>query len=827
MAFVKKLRGGIVGVGKSAEKAGSQTEEFAESSDHLDQSLNRTDGRLAGLRTSYLKVAAAAAAVVAVFSKLVRIVGEWIKLSNIQQRAETKLQTTLRNLVGATEAQVQALKDQASALQDVTGYGDEATISAQAMLATFKLTAEEIGQLTPRLLDMAESARKAGQAEAGLEQISVALGKAFSDGLGSLKRYGVALTKAQEAAFKLASQQDKVAILTRVLDGNFRGLAAAVGATYEGALRKAEAAQGDFGETLGDQLTKNREWLSLQTLIKESWQQLSAGITGSSAEISAAVSALAGVINVSFGAIRSVWNTAQIAFKSLVLVINEGINLINQGMAKITFGDVSKDFERAADELMAKNRELRDSIGQDVAEAVEAGRAMLNAFDKAGEGIDGAKAKVDALNSGLGETAKAAHLAGENLYELGDGAKSFAGSAEILSKALESLGVDVEEVNTGLKKTSRDLITNFTAIATSVELSGDVILKAYQAAIAKTDDVRTLTELTRLMTVAVREGSASAEHATEAHLSLGNEIGRVTGKFTTYTKAMALVKRVTAEVAEELNSATGALADLSKVNTFHELTNIASELQKLHRAGKITADELSRSIGHIQARLAEMAKTAHEEVTDVRKAFKDGEKAADDLKDSVRGVNDELEGMGDRARAGVDALGEPKQYTDRLASALHQVGVAAGLTGDILDRFVADNLDAMWYAWKIGGGKVEALLKQLQREAEALAKASSDPFNPVQPPGAPSSPYAPPADPGLRAEAGAQPPGATAVDLDAWLDKWGHLFDGLGDRLVGKLDENAAAAERSASRPVVAVLDEQQAALVLDKQFSRLESLRR
>lgn len=371
------------------KKVGQITSSMRRVSDASAQSANkieRSNTRAAG---SFSKIGVgakgAALAVAAAIGAVISQISQWTRAAAVQERAETKLATTLTNLTGATQEQINALKAQAAALQQVTGYGDEQTISAQAMLGTFRLNAEQIQQLTPRLLDMAEASRKAGNENVDLETISIALGKAFTSGIGSLSRYGVAMTDAQKEAFKLADQQEKVRILTEVLDGNFKGLAAAVGDTYEGALRKSDAAQGDFYETLGNLFTKNKAFIKLQELFKKTWDDLSAGIGGASKEIGAAISVLAAIFTHSFNGIKITWNAFQIAFKTGALAITKSLALITKGLSFVTFGDLSAELKQTASDLDKYGDELSAGISEDFSDIGDAVKSTAAAFGAIGD----------------------------------------------------------------------------------------------------------------------------------------------------------------------------------------------------------------------------------------------------------------------------------------------------------------------------------------------------------------------------------------------------------------------------------------------------------
>lgn len=74
-----------------------------------------------------------------------------VKAFDEQIKAETKL----RNALGDNAEAFKVLKKQAQDLQKVTLFGDEATIEAQAMLATLGLTSEQIQMIMPRVQDFA------------------------------------------------------------------------------------------------------------------------------------------------------------------------------------------------------------------------------------------------------------------------------------------------------------------------------------------------------------------------------------------------------------------------------------------------------------------------------------------------------------------------------------------------------------------------------------------------------------------------------------------------------------------------------------------------
>ena len=92
-----------------------------------------------------------------------------------------------RRLEDAIGGAAEALKKQAVELQKTTRFGDEATMAAQAQLATLGLTEDQILKLTPLVQDL--SART-GKDLAGAAKIVVG---AISTGATTLEKFGVKL----------------------------------------------------------------------------------------------------------------------------------------------------------------------------------------------------------------------------------------------------------------------------------------------------------------------------------------------------------------------------------------------------------------------------------------------------------------------------------------------------------------------------------------------------------------------------------------------------------------------------------------------------------
>ena len=106
-----------------------------------------------------------------------------VKAAIEANEAHIKLQNTFENNARLSDSSVEAFEAQADALRNLTGVDDEAIIGGQALLGQFKLTGDQVLELTPLIVDLSA---KMG---IDLEAASKAVGKATEGNTGSLARY--------------------------------------------------------------------------------------------------------------------------------------------------------------------------------------------------------------------------------------------------------------------------------------------------------------------------------------------------------------------------------------------------------------------------------------------------------------------------------------------------------------------------------------------------------------------------------------------------------------------------------------------------------------
>ena len=116
-----------------------------------------------------------------------------------------------------------------------TGIISAGTLKAsQAQLGTFMLSSQSVKTLTPALADLIANVKGYdATAEDGV-QLSNLLGKVMTGNVGALSRYGVTLDANQKKLLAHGSQEERAAVLAKVLEQNFGGVNKAMAATPYG-----------------------------------------------------------------------------------------------------------------------------------------------------------------------------------------------------------------------------------------------------------------------------------------------------------------------------------------------------------------------------------------------------------------------------------------------------------------------------------------------------------------------------------------------------------------------------------------------------------------
>ena len=180
---------------------------------------------------------------------------ESLNLAREQALAEAQLEQVIESTGSAAGVTADEMRELASRLQDVTNFGDEATISAQALLFTFKnIGGEVIPEATKTVLDMSVAL------DQNLRTSAIQLGKALDapiTGVSALSKAGVSFTEEQKELIKSLVETGRVAeaqaIILAELNTQVGGSAAAA-READGGITALGNAYGDLQENVGDLL---------------------------------------------------------------------------------------------------------------------------------------------------------------------------------------------------------------------------------------------------------------------------------------------------------------------------------------------------------------------------------------------------------------------------------------------------------------------------------------------------------------------------------------------------------------------------------------------
>ena len=220
---------------------------FQKDAEKLTDSLGKVKGMLKG-------VAAAAAAAFSV-QKLAAFIKESKEAYNVQLEAETKLGQVLRNTTGATQDQIEAVKEWASELQEVGIIGDEITLSGLQELGTYIEEANSLKTLSKVLDDMLAQQYGFNATAESAVTISTMLGKVLEGQTSALSRYGYKFTEAQEELLKYGTEEERVATLAEVVEASVGGMNEALAQTPTGRMKQLSNTMGDVKEQFGEAFT--------------------------------------------------------------------------------------------------------------------------------------------------------------------------------------------------------------------------------------------------------------------------------------------------------------------------------------------------------------------------------------------------------------------------------------------------------------------------------------------------------------------------------------------------------------------------------------------
>ncbi len=175
-----------------------------------------------------------------------------INETSASEKAMAQLNATLKSTGGVSGRTAEDLVKTAKSLQKITTYGDDAIITAQSLLATFKninKSGDVFDRATRSVLDL--SAKMGGDLKGAVLQIGKALENP-TKGMTALTRSGVSFTNAQKDVITALQDSGRLIeaqnMLLKEVETQFEGSARAARENFRGALEALSITWGDLFE---------------------------------------------------------------------------------------------------------------------------------------------------------------------------------------------------------------------------------------------------------------------------------------------------------------------------------------------------------------------------------------------------------------------------------------------------------------------------------------------------------------------------------------------------------------------------------------------------
>ena len=174
-----------------------------------------------------------------------------VKASLEAQAQQERLANLVKVTVGATDAQVQSLNDQAEALQAIGVVNKENITQTQSQLATFNLQIDTIRALTPAILDYVTAEKGAAASADQFKQMTNGLAQALNGNFASLTKVGFVLDEQTKKTIKSGTETERAAALVKVLDSTYKDFNKNLANTPTGQMQKLANAADDAKQIIG------------------------------------------------------------------------------------------------------------------------------------------------------------------------------------------------------------------------------------------------------------------------------------------------------------------------------------------------------------------------------------------------------------------------------------------------------------------------------------------------------------------------------------------------------------------------------------------------
>ena len=590
--------------------------DLARDADGLKQVITSTLSEAQQLKGNVINFAALATGIDAAqrsFGQLQAGMKDLADAYAVQEMAETKLSTIMRQRMGATDKEIQSIKELASAQQEIGVIGDEVQLSGAQQIATFLNEKASLETLLPAMNNLLAQQKGLNATTQDAVTVGNLMGKVMQGQTSALTRVGITFTKAEEAVLKYGTEQERAAMLAQVITNNVGEMNAQLAQTESGKQQQIVNTLGDMKEELGGLVNGALPFVTIAAETTKALGAVTTLVTG----------------------LKTLTTTLYASAKAFVV---STAAVIKNKVATLAAAAAQKVVKAATVAWTAVQKVLNLVLtANPIGLIVAAIGALVGALVTAYKNCEGFRNIVDKV---LGVITKLAIAIKDSLV------KAFKWLIDKAKSAYEWL---IKILGLGGKKAKVDVEVQTTNTTTSVNL--DETKKKYEN-YKPSDSTTTKTAAPKITTPVYDDGATTLK-------AISDNIEVLRGKLQTASiEEAAMINqqiagwRAKADAIEQAGIAVKDNTPLWKedANTLREISdNIEILNEKLKNASKQEAATINQQIDAWNKKadaIKNAGKEAEKTSVSTGKALKDGWGGIKNIGSSIEGITDALKGNG-------------------------------------------------------------------------------------------------------------------------------------------------------------------------------------
>ena len=169
----------------------------------------------------------------------------------VQEQNEKRLETVMRERMDASAADIQQMKELASAQQEIGVIGDEVQLAGMQQVSTFLHEKEALEQLVPVMNNLIAQQNGLNATQQDAQSIGNLLGKAMQGQTEALQRVGISFSEAQKEVMQTGTEMERASMLAEIITQNVGNMNEELRNTPTGELKALDNTIGDVKESVG------------------------------------------------------------------------------------------------------------------------------------------------------------------------------------------------------------------------------------------------------------------------------------------------------------------------------------------------------------------------------------------------------------------------------------------------------------------------------------------------------------------------------------------------------------------------------------------------